>query len=834
METRPGRRQWWLGWLLLGLPLGAGAQQPAGTVSGSLLDAATGQPVPFANVLLLRAADSAVVTGAATGETGRFVIGPVAAGSYRLRATVLGYRPLRRLLSVSSTEPLALGALRLTASTTQLGAVTVTGEKAVVQESLDKKVVNVAKDLTSVGGTAVNVLQNVPSVAVDQNGTVSLRGTPNVTIYVDGKPTGAAGGGRSVNLEQIPASQIEAVEVMTNPSARYDAEGGGGIINIILKKPRQDGFNGQAAATAGTGDKYNTSLNLNQRRGPLNYFGSYDFRQDHLRNHYTTRQLSATADRSTLAWLEYRNRVGSQTHALRLGLDYALSPEQTLTVSAAPRRNTVRTPEEQFGALVTTFRPAGQPERTEDTEVYSRNYTRSQATAADFALDYRRTWARHKRRELSGAAIFTPVRGEQQVQQHQHPELPTGLLQQQRTTFAIDQGAAQLDYVHPLGDKRRAEAGLKTTYRGTDGTLDFRQADDQGELRPLERLSSRYRYREVIPAAYAQWQDEPGKLSYQLGLRAEYTRTTGQLRTTGEAFARAYFNLFPSLTLARTLPHEQRLQLGYSRRINRPELPLLLPFPNYSDPRNYRVGNIRLRPETLHVLELGHQKSWGPATLTSTAFFRQTNDAIQRFRTVDTAATRLNEQGAQATQNAAITRTSYANVGHNRSYGLELSLNWPVAKWWRLALNGSGFRNEVSSLLHSEADNRNWAWSGRLNTTVTPLKRLDVQLTGTYRSRQVGALAGSLGPIYFVEAALKKDVLKDRGSISLRVADVFNTQVLRVQAYSPGLDFNLRIKRETRIGYLGFTYRFGGTEPAPRRSRRSEQPAAPTGIDIGG
>jgi hypothetical protein len=164
---------------------------------------------------------------------------------------------------------------------------------------------------------------------------------------------------------------------------------------------------------------------------------------------------------------------------------------------------------------------------------------------------------------------------------------------------------------------------------------------------------------------------------------------------------------------------------------------------------------------------------------------------------------------------------------------VELSLNLPLAKWWRVAANGPLFRNEVSSMLGTEADNRNIAYTGRLNTTLTPIKTFDVQLTGTYRSRQVGALVGGLEPIYFVEVALKKDVLKDRGSISLRVADVFNTQVLRVQAYSPGLDFNLRIKRETQIGYLTFTYRFG-SDQAPRRRTRSDQPQAPTGIDIGG
>ena len=818
-------------WLVVLLPLAAQAQQ-AGTVRGSLLDDAR-QPVPFAGVVLLRAADSTQVSGAQTLEDGSFVLSKVPFGLYSLRVVALGYRAVRRSVSLTTAAPeVAVGAVQLVAASTRLGAVTVQGERAVVQDGLDKKVINVAKDLTSVGGTAVNVLQNVPSVAVDQNGTVSLRGTPNVTIYINGKPTGAAGGGRALNLDQIPASQIDRVEVMTNPSARYDAEGGGGIINLILKKPAGDGFNGQAAGTVGTGDKYNGSVSLNRRLGKANYFGSYDYRQDHLTNRYSTDQYSGTDDRSTTAALVYVNRVGTLTHAWRVGLDFNPSPEQTITLAAAPRLNTVATPEQQTGRLATTVRRAGQPDQLTLTDVYSRNYTAARTTAADFSVDYRRTWAARKGRELTSSVVFTPVDGDQRVEQLLNPGQPTALQQQQRTTFAIRQGAAQLDYVQPFGKKGRVETGVKTGYRSTDGTLDFLQAANGADLEHRAALSNSYRYEEYIPAVYGQVQNELGPFTLQAGLRAEYTATAGQLRTTGQEFARSYFNLFPSATVARALPRDQRLQLGYTRRINRPDLPLLLPFPNYSDPRNFRVGNIRLQPENIHALELGHQRAWGGATLTSTLFFRQTNNSIQRYREVDTAATRLNAQGNLATQNAAITRTTYTNVGHSRSYGLELSLNLPLAKWWRVAANGSLYGNEVSSLLGTEVDNRNLAYTGRLNTTLTPAKSFDVQLTGTYRSRQVGVMAGALAEVYYVDVALKKDVLNGRGSFSLRVSDVFNTQRIHADAYAPGLTFDFTKKTETRIGFLTFTYRFGNDQPA-RRPRRDQQ-AAPTGIDIGG
>ena len=273
-------------------PLAVQAQSTGG-VTGTLLDGANQQPLPFANVVLLRAQDSTLVTGAATGETGRFRLEKVAAGTYTLRATVLGYQALRRPVTVGASGTLELGNVVLQPTTTQLQGVTVSGERAAVQDNLDKKVINVEKDLTSVGGTAVNVLQNVPSVAVAADGTVSMRGSSNLTILIDGKPAnGASGVGN--RLEQIPASSIEKVEVVTNPSARYDAAGAGGVINIILKKQKKDGWNGQAAFTAGTRDKYNGSLSLNRRAGKVNYFASADGRDMLFRSRMNTDQ-DATA-----------------------------------------------------------------------------------------------------------------------------------------------------------------------------------------------------------------------------------------------------------------------------------------------------------------------------------------------------------------------------------------------------------------------------------------------------------------------------------------------------------------------------------------------------------
>ncbi|RYU78054.1 outer membrane beta-barrel protein [Hymenobacter persicinus] len=813
--------------LVVLLPFASRAQTSGG-VTGTLLDQTSGQPLPFANVVLLQRQDSSFVAGAQTAENGAFRLEKVPAGGYLLRASVLGYKPLRQRVVVQGSV-VALGALRLASTATALRGVTVQGEKAAVVDNLDKKVINVSKDLTSVGGTAVNVLQNVPSVNVDQNGGVTLRGTSNVTIYIDGKPSGAAGGGRNVNLDQIPASSIESVEVITNPSARYDAEGSGGIINIVLKKQKQDGFNGQAGANAGTGDKYNTSLSLNRRQGKFNYFGSYDFRQDRFWSRNTTLQTSVAGGVRNVTDQISRQRQQPSSHAVRVGFDYSLTPEQTISVTVQPRLNHRLAPED----LVTNLTSYARSAKTgRDTTLYAtllgRNVVESNVRSADFTLDYRRTWAGQKRRELTASAVYSPVGGDQTLLQRQNEDAPNRLVQQQLITFQLPQASAQLDYVHPVGEKGRVDTGLKTTYRGTDGTYDFLvQPADRAEYQRDEARSNHYRYRDYVQAGYATYQNEKGKFSYQAGLRIEQTSTRGILLNTSQEFSRDYFNFFPSVTLAQNLPADQRLQLSYSRRINRPDISVLLPFANYSDPRNYRVGNVRLRPENINVLELGHQKSWGPATLSTTAFFRQTLNQVQRIREVDAEASDLNS-------NLVVTRTTFVNARHNTTYGLELSLNQPLTKWWRLTATGSGYRNIVSAVTGTEADNRNVAYTARLNTTITPVKKLDVQLTGNYRSANV-TVQGRIAPVYFVDAALKKDVLQDRGSITLRVSDVFNTQQFVVDAYNQGLESTFRFKRESRIAFLGFTYRFGNDQPAPPRPRRRDQPSGTTtGGDLGG
>ena len=814
-EARPLSRRGRVGLNLPGLLLllagpPAAQAQATGRLDGTLLDAASRQPLPFASVVLLRASDSTFVAGAQSRESGIFLFEKVPLGSYLLQATAVGYRTGRRAVSLTAAAPeLHLGPLRLRTAATRLAEVVVQGQRAIMTSTLDKKVIDVAKDLTATGGTAVDVLQNVPSVTVDQNGAVSLRGSANVRILVDGKPTG-------VPLDQLPASSIQNIEVVTNPSSRYDAEGSAGIINIVLKKERQDGLNGQASATAGTGDKYNTSLSLNDHQGKLNVFGSYDWRGDRRTGSGSVRQRSETATGPVVLNQDRSGTFRGVSHAVRLGFDYALTPDQTLTLTVQPRFNSQDNREE----IIST-----QTNQTTGARPSLGNTTRANTNAgtarqADFSLDYRRLWPAQKGRELTANVIYTPVHSRIGVHSTvDYRDRPTGYHQQQFDT-QNDLASVQLDYVRPVGDQGRYELGAKSISRRSDDDYRF---SSQPAL--AFDPANRFIYHEFIQSVYGTYANAADAFRYQLGLRLEQTTTRGDLVANGDApgFSRRYFGLFPSAVLAYDFSKEHRLQLSYARRVQRPSADELNPFPDRSDPLNLRAGNTALRPEFVHSLELGDQRFFGAgSSVSATAFYRLEENTITNIR---------DPFFFDAVTNSIVTNTTRLNVGQETNYGLEAVASAPLTSRWKVSLNASAFRRIIKGSAPTNVDfnTSNVVYTSRLNTTVSPTKRLDVQLSANYRSPVV-SVQGQRLTQFSADLAAKHSVLQEKGSLTLRVSDIFNTLQFNFNASGTGFESVARNKRESRIVYLGFSYRFGSA-PATLRPKRREEPADERGFE---
>jgi len=803
-----GWRFWGLVLLVVGLLPGTLRAQTLGEVSGTLLDQATRQPLPFANVLLLRLPDSTLVGNTQTAGNGTFALDNLALNKYLLRVEALGYQPTRQLLTLGATTPVVrLGEWLVAPAAVQLGSVVVQGEKAAMVNDLGKTVLNVGKDLNSAGGTAADVLQKVPSVAVDDNGQVSLRGNSNVTLYLDGKPAPS-----NLRLDQLPANRLETIEVITNPGAQYSAQGTGGIINLVQKKQTQAGWNGDALATVGTRDKYTASLNGNRQVGKLNFFGSADGLNNQFRGSSSLQQVATVNDRTTRADQTGASARHQTNYNLRLGVDYALNNEQHLTLTVQGNKQDFRTTQD-FATLLTYDKDSTITLQNQNLEV-DNLYT------GRVSGNYRHTWDAHPGRELTASATYILDGGTVTTQQRvlAGPASYARSVRQQLLDVTIQMPSAQVDYVQLLDDKRRWGAGVKTDLLVTPGSADYGvQPAAGGEFVRQEAGSYRYHYRQVIPQAYGSYQQQAGLWAYQAGLRAEYTGLQARVLPTGSASQRI-FNLFPSATVARTLPHDQRLQLSYSRRLNRPNFLQIIALPIYSDARNYVVGNPDLRPEYVHVAELGHQIAWQATTLNTTLFGRFASQSIQSLRTIDTLATRLSSQPD------FITRTSYANFGNTASYGLELSLTQPVTNWWKLTANGSYYRNQVASFT-GDGTRANFTGTAYLLNTFSPTKTLAVQLSGNYRAPLV-VPQGRLLAVYGVDVALRQRLFRDRAALTLRVSDVFNTRRQYTQLAADGLTSDIRTKYETRVGYLGFTWFLGTNKPA---STIENQPIGDTG-----
>ncbi|GAC1377339.1 MAG: outer membrane beta-barrel family protein [Hymenobacter sp.] len=790
------------------LPLSTRAQNAGpGRISGSLVDAGSGQPVPFSDVLLLRAADSTLVAAAQSNEQGTFAAS-LPLGAYLLRVQDLNYRPLRRRFTLTAPAPtLRLPGLRMSAAAaTRLGEITVTGQKAVVVDDLGKRVINVEKDLSSVGGTAVNVLQNVPSVAVDASGVVSMRGSSNLTILIDGKPAGTANGGTGARLDQLPASQIAQIEIMTNPSAKYDASGAG-VINIITKKQQKNGFNGQIGLIAGTGDKYAPTLSLSRRQGKAAWNLSYSGRDQRYHETNDNTQVAHLADgqvvraRQTGAGLDH-----STNHRLSLDLDYKLNPENTLSLNVTPalERNN-----ESSQALLTQ-----QPDGGAQSSQYGAQSLAVDVKVLNTSADYRRTWAAHAGRELTANAGWVGIAALAPVTQTLTGGPSAGW--RQDLSAGVQVIFVTTDYVHPLANgKGRFETGFKVQGTASTGTADTKLPVDgrPGEFGPDAARSVAYNCREVLPAAYATLQRTLGHgWSAQGGLRTEYTTISGAVKNRGGGFGVEYLSWFPSATVARELgpkPGHQKVQLSYARRLNRPNFMQQLPFAFYQDPLNYRVGDPNLRAEFSHNVELGHELNReGGAAFTTTVFGRFTQDAIQRLRGIDTAATRLNH-GA-----GLVTAETYRNQGRTTSVGAEITWNQPLAAWWRVGANASLYRSEVATTA-AVPSRHALASTVRLTNNFQPLKTLDVQLTGSFRSATLTAQGRQLAT-GGLDVALRQRLFDDRAALTLRVSDVFNTQVRRYEVDTPELQAAFHNKYETRVAWAGFTWYLGASKPAKR------------------
>jgi outer membrane receptor protein involved in Fe transport len=778
-----------------------------GVVTGTVLDDSNSEPLMYASVVLHSMRDSSMVTGAITNEKGVFIIEKVPAGRYFVAINYVGY-PRKEVNSIVVTprEPLyEMGIIRVEPSTSMLSEVTIEASRQLMEVGLDRRVINVDSELTAAGGTALDLMQNVPSVAVDFDGNVSLRGSSNVTILVDGRPSGLTGLSGSDALQQIPSNMIERIEVITNPSARYSPDGTSGIINIVLKKQREPGYNGMLSLNTSPGNSYTGSLNLNYKTGNVNFFANYSGRFNNMGGagyNFRTSFLSDTTflDQETV----FENQMNSQNFGF--GADYQFNRFNTLT----------------FSVMYNSW--ARLSDNLTDYNSLSGDmslvnfFTRSSGNDMDnqgmnYSLNYRRTY-QQRLREWNTDVVFSNRAmnfGEDNVQRFydisRNPLNTVDLLENTITDGSNRMFSVQTDYIQPLGEDRKLELGARAYMRQMDSDFNFLNYDyDRQDWINNPGLSNRFVYDEQVFAAYGIFSTMFGKYSLQAGLRLEQTYTQADQRTTSQVYKDDYLNLFPTMHLRRSFEKNQSAQISYSRRINRPNNRFLNPFVSYTDPYDLSFGNPQLKPEFINSYELGYTRFWQKTTINPSLFYRYTDGMITRFRTMD---------------EAGIAYTTFENLNRATSYGAELILSQQLFPWWRANGTFSYYRQIVEgSGPMMEMQNDSYSWSARLVNNITMGRGWDLQVNGFYRSPVV-MLQGEMKEMYSADLGLRKTVLDRKGTVSLRVSDMFNTQAFRMYNYGDNFTIDMERRRNSRMVYVGFTYRIN--EYNNRRNQRSRQ-----------
>jgi hypothetical protein len=778
-----------------------GGEKPKiGTIKGFIYDRVTRKPIEYANIAVLKKQDSSLVTGTISSPDGKFLMEQFEPGMYFIKISFIGYRDtVFQNIRITPKEPIInLDTIFLLQSDVTLQGTDIVAERSVLEYNLDKQVFNVDKDLTSTGGTALDVMKNIPSVTVDVDGNVSLRGSGNVNVLIDGKPSSLSA---AQVLEQIPASMIERVEIITNPSAKYDPDGMSGIINVVTKKSKTPGYNGTLNLTVGNRNKYTGTITLGYKKNKVNFFGSYDFRYN---ERFHASWVNRDFGTDTVTQLDQDNyRINyAVNQSVKLGMDYSFNDYNTITLSGTLRTgNGTREDEIQY---VTS------DENNMISDYYERNNIQDWTEFNfDASLYYRKTF-KQKGRELIFDSNFS---------QRDNDEDLTGTQFYSFTNYQNDNSESkqrnitgnnsvvfsmQLDYVHPTEKYGRFETGLKSIMRDYRNDLLLQNYDYTTTSWVDDTLiSNSFQYQDQLYSAYLIYANAIGKLMVQGGLRAEQTYTHSYQVTLDSTFDYNYFNLFPSVHTKLPLKNQTELMMSYSRRINRPGTWSLNPFPDYSDPLNLRMGNPYLLPEFINSYEAGFMKYFKKWSIATTLFHRTTQNVIVRFRTVD-------EFG--------VSTMTQMNLTESNSTGTDLVFTINPKQNLRIMLSGSAYYflqegREEFNLNKVE----NFQWNAKINSSYTIKKGFDVQLSGYYNAPMITS-QGNMREMFSMDFATKIDILKGNGNLTFRVSDIFNTQRHAMTSEGPGFYIDSYFKRESRVAYLGFSYKInGGTTRKEKR-----------------
>jgi outer membrane receptor protein involved in Fe transport len=781
-------------------------------ITGKVIDVETSQPLEYATVVL-KEIKTQKITGGITDEKGNFSI-QTPKGTYDISVEFISFKT-KEFVRQNMISDKNFGIIKLVVDASSLNEVVIIAEKSTVEIRLDKRIYNVGKDMTVKGGTASDVLDNVPSVSVDVEGNVSLRGNENVRILIDGKPSALVGLSGAEALRQLPADAIERVEVITSPSARYDAEGTAGILNIILRKGKALGFNGSINTTAGNPDQLQLATNLNQRGIKTNLFSNfgYNYRNGPGNSYTDLRNLTndvVTSSRiEDRQWARKRNSFNAS-----IGLEYFLTKESSLTgvvfYTHTKGGDLSENNIQEFNAnnLITDSAIRIQNEDSNDETVqYSLNYTNNF--------------------NKNGHKLTLDLQYSDSKEDEEAINIETGFIDETNITNESSKNTLlQADYVLPIGEDAQFEAGYRGDFQ--DLTSDFLVTPvSDPDFDPSNNLE----FGQNIHAFYTQYGNKFNKLSLLLGLRLETTDVKVRLLNSNENNDFSYTELFPTVNIGYEATEKQSFTLGYSRRIRRPRFWYLNPFESRNSQNIIFKGNPALIPTFTNSFDLGYLNRIGKLTLNSSIYYQHSTNNISRV-------TRQEIREINGNDESVLIREPI-NLASEDRYGLEFTANYNATKTVKFDGSFNLFNSKTAGIytydfldptsnttntITEDLSNSNTSWRARFNARVTLPYKIEWQTRLSYRGPSESAQNVSEG-IFSANLAFSKDILKEKGTLVLNISDVFNSRKRNAVNYTPNRDAPTNISDQTfqwrmRQVSLNFTYRFNQQKNQRQKGRR--------------
>ncbi len=781
--------------------------QTSVAVSGIIKNQSNKAPLPFVNVVLKAEKDSAFVGGTFTNEEGRFSLSKIKPGNYYLEVSYIGYATKKQPLFVGSlTNYLDLNTIELTEQFTSLNEVVITAKTDEISEQMDKKTFALKDNISQGGGSVLQAMQNLPSVTV-QDGKVQLRGNDKVTVLIDGKQTALTGFGSQTGLDNIPASAIEKIEIINNPSAKYDANGNAGIINIIYKKNKKDGFNGKIGLTGGLGSlwvrrqnlptirpqytftpKINPNLSLNYRKDKVNLFfqGDYLYTETLNKNEFVTRNY----DNGDVISSQLKRNRNTHFTTLKSGIDYAINDQNSLTISGI------------FGSEKIIDRG--------DQPFFDGDLLKRKRLWQFLEDELKTTWMatasyQHKFREaghlLNVGFNYTFHREDEKYFYDNFLPTSTGtdafklLSDEQVYDF-------NFDYIKPL-KYGRIETGIKLRNRNIPTNMLF----IPGANSVLDINAGGWAtYRELIPAVYGNYVFENRKWEAELGLRVEYVRIQYDVNPNHKVYKSDGYNYtqpFPNLRVAYKINDNNKLSVFYTRRVDRPNEVDIRIFPKYDDAEIIKVGNPALRPQFTTSMELGYKTNWKTGSLYNAIYHRFADGTITRI--------------SSTVPPSNLIYATFQNVNRSYNTGIEMVLAQEMTDWYSFNINLNAYRNQIDAFTvenkypstHLFTANKQEIFSGniKLNNTFRLPENIDAQLTVIYLAPDI-IPQGKIKARFSVDLGLKKAIQNGKGELFFNATDVLNTMVLKKEITGQAFNYTSIDYYETQVTRLGYSYKF--------------------------